>query len=178
MSRVQLISKMCSQLWTANILTLAQLLLLLFVGTCFSNVTVASNNQITTFVNTNTMSIRSLFTNTLNRTSTLSPIQTISDFIPLSTVSLTKRTTVEQYESTTPYVSTKTPHTTVNSKVVKVIVKEDTRNKSHQPVPTTHVITKTSDKIGVIDCDLPILPKESRLWRGNETHELNLPVKV
>lgn len=34
------------------------------------------------------------------------------------------------------------------------------------------------DHLGATDCDLPLLPRESRLWRGNETHELNLPVTV
>ncbi|XP_041975910.1 delta and Notch-like epidermal growth factor-related receptor isoform X2 [Aricia agestis] len=27
-----------------------------------------------------------------------------------------------------------------------------------------------------VECELPVLPRDSRLWRGNETHELNFPV--
>lgn len=34
------------------------------------------------------------------------------------------------------------------------------------------------ERLGALDCDLPVLPSKSRLWRGNETHELNLPVTV
>jgi hypothetical protein len=29
-----------------------------------------------------------------------------------------------------------------------------------------------------LSCDIPPLPTESRLWRGNETHELMLPITV
>lgn len=41
-----------------------------------------------------------------------------------------------------------------------------------------HSPASLEERLGAVDCDLPVLPRESRLWRGNETHELNLPLTV
>lgn len=38
--------------------------------------------------------------------------------------------------------------------------------------------SELEEKLQLLSCDLPLLPSESRLWKGNETHELLLPVKV
>lgn len=38
--------------------------------------------------------------------------------------------------------------------------------------------TRLDERLQALDCDIPLLPAESRLWRGNETHELMLPITV
>ncbi|XP_067010904.2 delta and Notch-like epidermal growth factor-related receptor [Anabrus simplex] len=45
--------------------------------------------------------------------------------------------------------------------------------------PLQHRIpTSLMEKLESLSCDIPPLPSESRLWRGNETHELMLPIIV
>lgn len=34
------------------------------------------------------------------------------------------------------------------------------------------------EKIASLGCDVPLLPDDSRVWNGNETHELLLPITV
>lgn len=45
---------------------------------------------------------------------------------------------------------------------------------------TTHprVISRLEEKLNQLDCDIQNLSADSNVWRGNETHELNLPIKV
>lgn len=45
---------------------------------------------------------------------------------------------------------------------------------------TTHprVISRLEEKLNQLDCDIQNLSADSQVWRGNETHELNLPIKV
>lgn len=54
----------------------------------------------------------------------------------------------------------------------KVSVKSASRQKS------SATSARPQERPGRIGCDLPLLPRESRLWRGNETHELHLPLTV
>lgn len=71
------------------------------------------------------------------------------------------------YSTTEVYVST------------KGVVKSARRIKLNSSSSTAvHSPVRLQERLAAIDCDLPVLPRESRLWRGNETHELNLPVTV
>ncbi|XP_069704556.1 delta and Notch-like epidermal growth factor-related receptor isoform X2 [Periplaneta americana] len=46
-------------------------------------------------------------------------------------------------------------------------------------LPSVHRIpSRLEEKLESLSCDIPPLPTESRLWRGNETHELMLPITV
>lgn len=47
-------------------------------------------------------------------------------------------------------------------------------------IPPTHirVLSRLEEKINSLDCDIQNLPADSTIWRGNETHELNLPITV
>lgn len=54
-----------------------------------------------------------------------------------------------------------------------------TTTTTHQPQPPAHRIpSRLEEKLESLSCDIPPLPTESRLWRGNETHELMLPITV
>jgi hypothetical protein len=54
-----------------------------------------------------------------------------------------------------------------------------TTTTTYQPQPPAHRIpSRLEEKLESLSCDIPPLPTESRLWRGNETHELMLPITV
>lgn len=44
--------------------------------------------------------------------------------------------------------------------------------------PLHRVLTPIEEKIQALACDVPVLPTEYRIWKGNETHELLLPITV
>lgn len=96
-------------------------------------------------------------------------------------------TTNETTKTTKAYVSSESP-TTVSHSTTKVyastkgVVKSARKHKlntsSSGVGSVLHSPARLQERLGAVDCDLPVLPRESRLWRGNETHELNLPVTV
>lgn len=47
-------------------------------------------------------------------------------------------------------------------------------------VQTSHprILTRLEEKLNTLDCDIQNLSADSTIWRGNETHELNLPITV
>lgn len=48
-------------------------------------------------------------------------------------------------------------------------------------IPTTsrpHILSRFQEKLNLLDCDLQNFANEMTVWRGNETHELNLPMTV
>jgi hypothetical protein len=47
-------------------------------------------------------------------------------------------------------------------------------------MPTSHprVLSRLEEKLNLLDCDIQNLSADSTIWRGNETHELNLPITV
>jgi hypothetical protein len=47
-----------------------------------------------------------------------------------------------------------------------------------QQLPAHRIPSRLEEKLESLSCDIPPLPTESRLWRGNETHELMLPITV
>lgn len=121
-------------------------------------------------------------------TTTLKPsTKPLESTVTLTTSSqTTKRSfrTTKALEASESYTTTERHSTTrIVHASTKGIVKSARRQKlnrsssvgvrSHAaPPPPLQV------RLAAIDCDLPVLPRESRVWRGNETHELNLPVRV
>ncbi|XP_045491219.1 neurogenic locus notch homolog protein 1 isoform X1 [Colias croceus] len=99
-----------------------------------------------------------------------------------TTITLTTKGSVK---TTKAYEATERPSAARNSTVAadvstKGLVKSARRQKlnttSSALGSAVYTSARLQDRLGAIDCDLPVLPKESRLWRGNETHELNLPL--
>ncbi|XP_075972457.1 uncharacterized protein LOC142974178 [Anticarsia gemmatalis] len=95
------------------------------------------------------------------------------------------QTTKKSFKTTKAYTSTESPATARHSTTkvytsTKGVVKSARRQKlntsSSALGAAAHSPARLQERLGAIDCDLPVLPRESRLWRGNETHELNLPV--
>ncbi|GBP20658.1 hypothetical protein EVAR_16531_1 [Eumeta japonica] len=155
-----------SRLWTAHVLTLAQVLTLLFVGSCFCRVTEAPSNV--------TRVLRSNATAT-----TLPGGATTEDPGPRKNGAV-KGQRAAATESYTTASRTTLGLSTLLAKGVglthttsKTEVKE-----SASPTYAPRAPARLQERLAAIDCDLPLLPNESRLWRGNETHELNLPITV
>lgn len=101
-------------------------------------------------------------------------------------------TTVTPITSTTkksikPSKATESPTTRYSTAKVYVNTKSVANSARRQTLNTrssaldeaaAHSPARSQERPRAMDCDLPVLPTESRLWRGNETHELNLPVTV
>ncbi|XP_039761776.1 delta and Notch-like epidermal growth factor-related receptor isoform X2 [Pararge aegeria] len=111
--------------------------------------------------------------------STKSSVKPLPATVPLSTgAPMTK----ESFKTTKAYITTERSTTTRKAKTqasTKGLLKFARRRKLNSTSSTlgaVHSPAHLQDRLGAIDCELPVLPRESRLWRGNETHELNLPV--
>ncbi|XP_068626826.1 delta and Notch-like epidermal growth factor-related receptor [Battus philenor] len=104
---------------------------------------------------------------------------TLSLITATSTTKEEANTTIEHAttESTTTISSTKAPSEAKTKSSVKSARKQKLNTTSSGYSGASHS-PRFQDHLGATDCDLPVLPRESRLWRGNETHELNLPVTV
>lgn len=95
-------------------------------------------------------------------------------------------TTKKSLKTTKAYETTESPPTTerhstkvhASKKEAKSAGRQKLNSSSNGVGGTPHSPAKLQERLAAIDCDLPVLPRESRLWRGNETHEINLPVTV
>jgi hypothetical protein len=80
-------------------------------------------------------------------------------------------------QTTWPPISTSTVEPSTSTVTIGNSI--GTTTTTHQPQPPAHRIpSRLEEKLESLSCDIPPLPTESRLWRGNETHELMLPITV
>ncbi|XP_072943623.1 uncharacterized protein wry isoform X2 [Epargyreus clarus] len=115
--------------------------------------------------------------------STKSRVKPSKFTVPLPTASLTTKESVETTKALLKAV-TESPTLARNSTTETYTSTKGFVESARQKLNTnsswlgngSHSASRLQDRLGAIDCDLPVLPRESRLWRGNETHELNLPV--
>ncbi|KAH8333828.1 hypothetical protein KR059_003698 [Drosophila kikkawai] len=45
-----------------------------------------------------------------------------------------------------------------------------------KPIARPRILSRLQEKINSLECEIPTVPQDSHLWRGNETHELLLPI--
>lgn len=83
------------------------------------------------------------------------------DISRISTTTVDAVMTTSTTTVTTPAVTTKRP-------------------TYYAPIPTSHprMLSRLEEKLNMLDCDIQNLSADSTVWRGNETHELNLPITV
>lgn len=72
---------------------------------------------------------------------------------------------------------------TVLPKPIRAITTTTTAATKHEStlnVATVHphTLSRLQEKVNSLDCDLQNLSADMTVWRGNETHELNLPITV
>lgn len=57
------------------------------------------------------------------------------------------------------------------------VVTTNTESNSMFPGPR-HIMTALEEKLSSLNCGITCIPEDARLWKGNETHELLLPLTV
>ncbi|CAH1377628.1 unnamed protein product [Tenebrio molitor] len=69
--------------------------------------------------------------------------------------------------------------TTTTSPNLNVLNATTEITETRPQYPSLHgALTSLEEKLEALACDLPLLPTEYRIWKGNETHELLLPITV
>lgn len=70
--------------------------------------------------------------------------------------------------------------TTATSTVTEELTTKETTIRPMYTIPTSHprLLSRLEEKLNSLDCDIQNLSADSTVWRGNETHELNLPITV
>jgi len=70
--------------------------------------------------------------------------------------------------------------TTATSTVTEEVTTKGTSKRPMYIIPTSHprLLSRLEEKLNSLDCDIQNLSADSTVWRGNETHELNLPITV
>ncbi|XP_041675250.1 myotubularin-related protein DDB_G0290005-like [Drosophila eugracilis] len=53
-----------------------------------------------------------------------------------------------------------------------------TKTAASKPIARPRILSRLQEKINSLECEIPNVPQDSHLWRGNETHELLLPIVV
>uniref|UniRef100_A0A1A9WZN9 Uncharacterized protein n=1 Tax=Glossina brevipalpis TaxID=37001 RepID=A0A1A9WZN9_9MUSC len=75
-------------------------------------------------------------------------------------------------------ITTSNGTVSINSKPhieTKTAVTNPTKSTS-KPIARPRILSPLQEKINSLECNIQILPQNSHLWRGNETHELLLPI--
>lgn len=162
---------------TRRFLLMAIALILSLVGACFGEVTLAATNEIKAGSSSEapptTVFIRETKPSAKPLEFTVAPTQTSNTN---ETTKITKAYVSSESPTTVPHSTTKVYASTKG--VVKSARKQKLNTSSSALGAAAHSPARLQERLGAVDCDLPVLPRESRLWRGNETHELNLPVTV
>lgn len=70
--------------------------------------------------------------------------------------------------------STTTTTTIVSTTTATAVV--PTMASKSKPISRPRILSRLQEKINSLECDIQTLPSDSHIWRGNETHELMLPV--
>lgn len=155
-------------------LFMAVVLILSLAGACYCELALSSKEEIKTVSSTQASPT------SLLKKLNVKPSETA--VVSTTTTSTTKK----GFKTTKAYTVTESSATARHSTIkvytsTKGLVKSARRQKlntSSSALAAAHSPARLQERLGAIDCDLPVLPRESRLWRGNETHELNLPVTV
>ncbi|XP_063899651.1 delta and Notch-like epidermal growth factor-related receptor [Helicoverpa armigera] len=155
-------------------LLMATALILSLAGACYCELTLSSKDEIKTVSSSlapPTSPLKKLYAKPLETTvasttassTTKSSLKITKAYAPTENPATARHSTIKVYTST------------------KGVVKSARRQKlntSSSALGAAHSPARLQERLGAIDCDLAVLPRESRLWRGNETHELNLPVRM
>lgn len=167
-----------------HLFSLRTALILSLASACFCETTLTPNDEIKTESSSPATQSTPFIYSTLK---TAKPLA--------STVVQTTSTTKESIKPTKAYKASESP-TTARHSTTKVYtstkgITQSTRrqklNNSSSALGGARASASANaalsparfqERLGAINCYLPVLPSKSRLWRGNETHELNLPVTV
>ncbi|KAF2904396.1 hypothetical protein ILUMI_01786, partial [Ignelater luminosus] len=97
-----------------------------------------------------------------------------------STIASTTTFTSQPTTTTNIITSTSSTDSTSSSSVTSSTTTTSTTATTTESRPDYlmphRIPSQLEEKLQSLSCDLPLLPSESRLWKGNETHELLLPI--
>ncbi|KAJ8736374.1 hypothetical protein PYW08_007030 [Mythimna loreyi] len=152
-------------------------LILSLAGACYCETTLSSRDEIKTVSSSQappTVPLQKLYSKPLETT------------VASTTAS---STTKNSLKTTKAYAATESPASARHSTTkVYTSTKGELKSARRQKLNSSssgvgaaipagaHSPARLQERLAAVDCELPVLPRESRLWRGNETHELNLPV--
>lgn len=70
--------------------------------------------------------------------------------------------------------------TSTSTVTAEEVTTKATTKRPMYTIPTSHprMLSRLEEKLNSLDCDIQNLSADSTVWRGNETHELNLPITV
>ncbi|XP_077294569.1 delta and Notch-like EGF repeat containing weary [Arctopsyche grandis] len=113
-----------------------------------------------------------------NRLTTGPDLTITSTIASTSTVmsSTERRITTKSVDVTSPTTVAKTTSPKQTSATVEVTTVPV--NAPPERIYPARTPSRLDERLEALDCDIPLLPAESRLWRGNETHELMLPITI
>jgi hypothetical protein len=128
-------------------------------------------------------------------TTTFIPSTTVTKPLQKTTTTTNVPTTKEiQLTTVSPRVEPTTTIVVTTQKAMETSKTEPAMKMTSESVQTTQTTSaatnpaernylartpsRLDERLEALDCDIPLLPAESRLWRGNETHELTLPITV
>ncbi|XP_023031742.1 uncharacterized protein LOC6642814 isoform X1 [Drosophila willistoni] len=102
----------------------------------------------------------------------------------LEVVSATKvKITTLSSSTTTPAAGTTTTTTAASPPSAALeshhLATMDTANPTKaasKPIARPRILSRLQEKINSLECEIQTVPQDSHLWRGNETHELLLPI--
>ena len=63
-------------------------------------------------------------------------------------------------------------------KIPSLVTETTTKQRSSLSTNYPRILTRLEDKLNALDCDVQNLSADSTTWRGNETHQIFLPVTV
>lgn len=86
------------------------------------------------------------------------------------------------YKSQQPSSKSNNAKPAITSKVESKALNEKAaslkKRMSLVPTANSRMLSRLEEKMIALDCELQSLSADSSVWRGNETHELNLPITV
>jgi len=83
--------------------------------------------------------------------------------------------------STTTTTTIASPTTTMATLLATARTRPSAANPTKtasKPIARPRILSRLQEKINSLECEIPNVPQDSHLWRGNETHELLLPIVV
>ncbi|CAH0405388.1 unnamed protein product [Chilo suppressalis] len=149
---------------TTRFLLIAIVLILPLAGVCVCEVTLAAHDEIKA-----SSSTQSPMTTSVETKPSVKPLRFSAALTTATPAADESTKTTKAYSRPTTVRATKVyPSTRGAAKSAKKEKVDGTSAGAHSP--------RLQERLGAVECDLPVLPRESRLWRGNETHELNFPL--
>lgn len=106
------------------------------------------------------------------------PKTPLSFIYPYPQMQRTKTTHISQPHDTTATVHSTSSTMVSASSTITTTTTANLSKSSSTPIVRPRILSRLQEKINSLECEIQNLPSDAHLWRGNETHELLLPIMV